>query len=68
MEMLTIDMTDEFKAWYPNPSNMTLAENSRSGFVLEASADSAGVAGSSTGYSGGTIGGSSGGLYEPAEN
>ena len=64
--MLVMEVTALFKQWYPTTGNVVMAEEGAVGTVVGTSADSTGVVSSSTGYAGGTIGGSSGGLYEPA--
>ncbi|HAT2580528.1 TPA: PAAR domain-containing protein [Aeromonas hydrophila] len=65
--MAAMDVTEQFKEWYPSLGGVVVAEDGGVGSIVGAGADSAGVAGSSTGYSGGTFGGSSGGLYEQTD-
>lgn len=65
--MVAMEVTEQFKRWYPTAINVTEAEKGGAGALIGAAADSAGVVGSSTGYSVGTIGGSSGGLYDPTD-
>ncbi|HFK2927231.1 TPA: hypothetical protein ACGY8I_004477 [Aeromonas hydrophila] len=54
--MVAMEVTEQFKRWYPAAGNVTVAVERGVGAVIGAAADSAGVVGSSTG-----------GLYEPTD-
>ena len=61
--MLVVEMTSTFKQQYPNIENKSPQPMGRSAEIQQAAADSAAVAGSTSPYSGGTVGGSLGSTY-----
>ncbi|MGK4351676.1 PAAR domain-containing protein [Enterobacter sichuanensis] len=62
--MLVVEMTSTFKQQYPNIENKSLQPIGGSAKIQQAAADSAAVAGSTSPYSGGTVGGSLGSTYD----
>ncbi|EOZ9282637.1 PAAR domain-containing protein [Enterobacter hormaechei] len=62
--MLVVEMTSTFKQQYPNIENKSPQPMGGSAKIQEAAADSAAVAGSTSPYSGGTVGGSLGSTYD----
>ncbi|HGR4958777.1 PAAR domain-containing protein [Klebsiella aerogenes] len=62
--MLVVEMTSTFKQQYPNIENKSLQPMGGSAKIQQAAADSAAVAGSTSPYSGGTVGGSLGSTYD----
>ena len=61
--MLVFEMTNTFKQQYPNTENKSPQPMGGSAKIQQAAADSAAVAGSTSPYSGGTVGGSLGSTY-----
>ncbi len=59
-----INVTDEFKVQYPNINGFTPSKSDLRGKSFEAATEGLSEAGSSTGYSAGSIGGLSGGSYD----
>ncbi len=64
-DMRAIEVTEQMKGWVPNAKGWAPGQESLEEQAMESSAGTAGHAGSSTGYAGGTFGGSLGGMYEP---
>ncbi|MHB9346750.1 PAAR domain-containing protein [Enterobacter vonholyi] len=62
--MLVVEMTNTFKQQYPNTENKSPQPMGGSAKIQQAAADSAAVAGSTSPYSGGTVGGSLGSTYD----
>lgn len=62
--MLVFEMTNTFKQQYPNTENKSPQPMGGSAKIQQAAADSAAVAGSTSPYSGGTVGGSLGSTYD----
>lgn len=62
--MLVVEMTNTFKQHYPNTENKSPQPMGGSAKIQQAAADSAAVAGSTSPYSGGTVGGSLGSTYD----
>jgi uncharacterized Zn-binding protein involved in type VI secretion len=62
--MLVVEMTSTFKQQYPNIENKSPQPMGGSAKIQQAAADSAAVAGSTSPYSGGTVGGSLGSTYD----
>ncbi|HHT5262111.1 PAAR domain-containing protein [Klebsiella michiganensis] len=62
--MLVVEMTNTFKQQYPNTENKIPQPMGGSAKIQQAAADSAAVAGSTSPYSGGTVGGSLGSTYD----
>jgi len=62
--MLVVEMTNTFKQQYPNTENKSPKPMGGSAKIQQAAADSAAVAGSTSPYSGGTVGGSLGSTYD----
>ena len=62
--MLVVEMTSTFKQQYPNVGNKSPQPMGGSAKIQQAAADSAAVAGSTSPYSGGTVGGSLGSTYD----
>ncbi|MCU6330306.1 PAAR domain-containing protein [Enterobacter quasiroggenkampii] len=62
--MLVVEMTSTFKQQYPNIENNSPQPMGGSAKIQQAAADSAAVAGSTSPYSGGTVGGSLGSTYD----
>ncbi|MCT6663718.1 PAAR domain-containing protein [Enterobacter mori] len=62
--MLVVEMTSTFKQQYQNIENKSPQPMGGSAKIQQAAADSAAVAGSTSPYSGGTVGGSLGSTYD----
>ena len=62
--MLVFEMTNTFKQQYPNTENKSPQSMGGSAKIQQSAADSAAVAGSTSPYSGGTVGGSLGSTYD----
>lgn len=62
--MLVVEMTSTFKQQYPNIENKSPQPMGGSAKIQQVAADSAAVAGSTSPYSGGTVGGSLGSTYD----
>ena len=62
--MLVFEMTNTFKQQYPNTENKSPQSIGGSAKIQQSAADSAAVAGSTSPYSGGTVGGSLGSTYD----
>lgn len=62
--MLVVEMTSTFKQQYPNIENKSPQPMGGSAEIQQAAADSAAVAGSTSPYLGGTVGGSLGSTYD----
>lgn len=62
--MLVVEMTNTFKQQYPNTEKIKPQPMGGSAKIQQAAADSAAVAGSTSPYSGGTVGGSLGSTYD----
>ena len=62
--MLVVEMTNTFKQQYPNTENKSPQSIGGSAKIQQSAADSAAVAGSTSPYSGGTVGGSLGSTYD----
>jgi len=64
-DLRAMEVTPQMKAWISNTRGWRPGEESPEDVVMGSSASGSGYAGSSTGYAGGTIDGSLGGMYEP---
>lgn len=62
--MLVVEMTSTFKQQFPNIENKSPQPMGGSAKIQQAAADSAAVAGTTSPYSGGTVGGSLGSTYD----
>ncbi len=62
--ILVVEMTNTFKQQYPNTENKSPQSMGGSAKIQQSAADSAAVAGSTSPYSGGTVGGSLGSTYD----
>ncbi|MGX5099294.1 PAAR domain-containing protein [Enterobacter cloacae] len=62
--MLVVEMTSTFKQQYPNIENKSPQPMGGNAKIQQVAADSAAVAGSTSPYSGGTVGGSLGSTYD----
>ncbi|WP_117147087.1 hypothetical protein, partial [Klebsiella pneumoniae] len=62
--ILVVEMTNTFKQQYPNIENKSPQSMGGSAKIQQSAADSAAVAGSTSPYSGGTVGGSLGSTYD----
>lgn len=62
--MLVVEMTSTFKQQYPNIENKSPQPMGGSAKIQQAAAESADIAGSTSPYSGGTVGGSLGSTYD----
>lgn len=62
--ILVVEMTNTFKQQYPNTENKSPQPMGGSAKIQQSAADSAAVAGSTSPYSGGTVGGSLGSTYD----
>lgn len=62
--MLVVEMTSTFKQQYPNIENKSPQPMGGSAKIQQAAAESAAIAGSTSPYSGGTVGGSLGSTYD----
>ncbi|MEH8576343.1 hypothetical protein RAG68_29680, partial [Klebsiella pneumoniae] len=62
--ILVVEMTNTFKQQYPTTENKSPQSMGGSAKIQQSAADSAAVAGSTSPYSGGTVGGSLGSTYD----
>lgn len=62
--MLVVEMTNIFKQQYPNIGNQSLESMGGSAKLQYGSADTSGIVGTASPYSGGTVGGSLGSTYD----